>query len=95
MIVLLVHLTVKAGNEERCREIVRILEEHTRREPGCRQYVGHQSVENARRFVFYEAYDDEAALAAHRAAPYYQQYVLGELDKIIEERTRELFRPVE
>ncbi len=45
--------------------------------------------------MFYEAYDDEAALAAHRAAPYYQQYVLGELDKIIEERTRELFRPVE
>jgi quinol monooxygenase YgiN len=92
MIILLVQFTVKPDTEDRCREFIRNMEEHTRREPGCRQYVGHQSLENPRRFMFYEVYEDEAALDAHRAAPYFAEYVTGGLDKIIESRNRELFR---
>jgi quinol monooxygenase YgiN len=95
MIVLLVQFTVKPGTEEECRRLMRLMEEHTRPEPGCRQYVAHHSTENPRLFMFYEAYDDEAALAVHRATPYFQQYVAGGLDKIIEQRTRDLYRPLE
>ena len=95
MIVLKVDMVVKPGMEEKCRELVRVLQEHSRKEPGCAQYVGHQSTENPRRFFFYEVYKDEAALQAHRDAPYFKQHVHGGLDGIMESRERELFRAVE
>lgn len=95
MIVLKVDILVKAGMEEECKKLIRILHENSRKEPGCVQYVGHQSTENPRKFLFYEAYKDEAALQAHRDAPYFKEYVQGGLDRIIESRTRDLFRPVE
>jgi (4S)-4-hydroxy-5-phosphonooxypentane-2,3-dione isomerase len=95
VIVLKVDMLVKPGTEERCKEYIRILQEHSRKEPGCVQYVGHQSTDDPRRFLFYEVYRDQAALQAHREAPYFKQYVNGGLDAIMESRTRELFTPVE
>ena len=38
---------------------------------------------------------DQAALDAHRAAPYFKQYVTDSLGPLIENITREFFRPVE
>lgn len=95
MIVLKVDMLVKPGTEARCLELIRIMQENSRKEPGCVQYVGHQSTENPRRFFFYEVYKDEAALQAHRDAPYFKQYVHGGLDPIMESRTRELFTIVD
>ena len=95
MIVLKVDMLVKSGTEEQCKEYIRILQEHSRKEAGCVQYVGHQSTENPRKFLFYEVYRDQAALQAHRDAPYFKQYVNGGLDSIMESRTRELYAPVE
>jgi quinol monooxygenase YgiN len=95
VIVLKVDMLVKPGTEARCLELIRIMQENSRKEPGCVQYVGHQSTENPRRFFFYEVYKDEAALQAHRDAPYFKQYVHGGLDPIMESRTRELFTIVD
>ena len=95
MIVLKVDMVVKPGAEAQCREYIRLLHEHSRKEPGCIQYVGHQSLDDSRRFLFYEVYRDQAALQAHRDAPYFKQYVNGGLDTIMESRTRELYSPVE
>jgi autoinducer 2-degrading protein len=95
MIVLSVQFTVKPGTEDQAREIIRIMQEHTRREPGCRQYVGHQSTEDPRQFMFYETYDDKAALDAHWASSYFKEHIQGALDKIIETRARHLYFPVE
>ncbi len=94
MIVLVVNFTVRAGEEERAKEFIRVMQEHTRQEPGCRQYVGHQSTQDPRRFCFYEVYDDQAALAAHRAAPYFAQYVTNGLGKLMESRTSDLYLPL-
>jgi len=94
MIVLIVNFTVKAGSEERAKQLIRTMEEHTRREPGCRMYVGHQSTEDPRRFCFYEQYDNQTALDAHRAAPYFAQYVTNGLVPLMEGRTAELYAPV-
>ncbi len=91
MIVLIVNFTVKAGEEPRAIEYIRKMQDHTRREPGCRQYVGHQSVESPSRFCFYEVYDDQVALDAHRAAPYFAEYVRNGLNPLMETATRELF----
>jgi quinol monooxygenase YgiN len=95
MIVLKVDMLLKPGAEEKCREYIRILQEHSRREPGCLMYIGHQSTEDPRRFLFYEQYKDAAALEAHRTAPYFKQYVTGGLDAIMEQRSRELYQTID
>ena len=95
MIVLKVDMLVKPGTEEKCREYIKILQEHSRKEPGCLLYIGHQSTEDPRKFLFYEQYKDAAALAAHRAATYFKQYVSEGLDTIMENRSRDLFEPVD
>ena len=95
MIVLKVDMLVKPGTEEKCRELIRIMQEHSRKEPGCLMYVGHQSTEEPRKFMFYEQYRDAAALEAHRNAPYFQQNVIGGLDPIMESRGRDLYETVE
>jgi autoinducer 2-degrading protein len=95
MIVLKVDMLVKPGAEEKCKEYIRVLQEHSRREPGCLKYLGHQSSEDPRRFLFYEQYVDAAALEAHRNAPHFKQYVIGGLDAIMESRSRELYRVIE
>jgi quinol monooxygenase YgiN len=38
---------------------------------------------------------DQGALDAHRAAPYFKQYVTDGLGPLIENISREFFRPVE
>ncbi len=95
MIVLKVDMVVKSGMEEKCKELVRHLHEHSRKEPGCVQYVGHQSTDDPRKFMFYEVYKDEAALQAHRDSAHFKLYVIGGLDGIMEMRNRDLFQPVE
>jgi quinol monooxygenase YgiN len=95
MIVLKVDMLIKPGAEEKCKEYIRILQENSRKEPGCLMYVGHQSTEDPRKFMFYEQYKDLAALDAHRAAPYFKQYVIGGLDGIMESRSRDLYAVVE
>ncbi len=92
---LIVNFTVAEGNQEKAKHYIRSMEEHTRREPGCRQYIGHQSVEESRRFVFYELYDDQAALDAHRASPHYDRYVSNGLLPLMETRITGLFNTVE
>jgi quinol monooxygenase YgiN len=95
MIVLKVDMLVKPGAEQQCREYIQILQEHSRREPGCLMYIGHQSTEDPRKFLFYEQYKDDAALEAHRNAPYFKQYVIGGLDTIMEHRSRELYEALD
>jgi len=95
MIVLKVDMAVKPGAEDKCKEYIRILQANSRKEPGCLMYIGHQSTENPRKFLLYEQYQDQAALDAHRSAPYFKQYVHGGLDTIMEHRSRELYTLVE
>ncbi len=94
MIVLIVHMKVKAGTEAECKVLISLMEQHTRKEPGCIQYVGHQSLEDPTRFSFYESYKTKADLEAHWASKHFQQYVKDGLDKIVVERTKELSEPV-
>lgn len=40
----------------------------TRQEPGCREYFAHVHAEDPRRVLFYERWQDQAALDAHNAS---------------------------
>jgi quinol monooxygenase YgiN len=94
MIVLIVHMTIQPGKQEECIRILRELTAETLKEPGCVQYVTHQSTENPLSFAFYESYADQAALDAHRASPHYARYIRGGIDALCDSRTRELFVPL-
>ncbi len=91
MISLIVHFTIKPGTEARAKELIRIMEEHTRKEPGCHAYVGLQSMDNANEFCFYELYDDQAALDAHSHSEHFRKYVTNGLNELIEKKSRELY----
>jgi quinol monooxygenase YgiN len=94
MVVLIVHMTVKPGTEEDCKRLCREMAAETRKEPGCLQYIVHQSTDHPQNFAFYEQYVDEAALAAHRASPHFAWYITGGVDALVSNRTRELFVPL-
>src|SRR5260370_39001770 len=95
MIVLKVDMLVKPGTEEKCKELIRIMQEHSRKEAGCLLYIGHQSVADPRKFFFYEQYANQAPLEFHRNASYFEQYVTGCLNTSMERRSRDLAVPVE
>ena len=94
MLVLLVQFVAKPGAEGQVKTFMHKMEEHSRREPGCRLYVGSQSNDDPRKFCFYEQYDDEAALQEHRAAPYFAEYVTDGFAPLIESRTSETFTTI-
>ena len=60
-------LTVKAGYEYEFERIMRAVVPKVRQEPGNQAYILHRTAQEPRVFMLYEAYDDEAALAAHHA----------------------------
>lgn len=60
-------LMVKEGHEDEFERIMRMAVPKVREEPGNHAYIFHCSTENPRVFMFYETYENEEALTAHRA----------------------------
>jgi len=80
---LLAEFTARSGREEEVARLLLALADDVRREPGCLEFATHRvvappaSIDIANgpapigtRFIVTEAYRDEAAFAAHIAAPY-------------------------
>ena len=95
MITLIVTYVVSPGHEDELEGYARALIPATRAEPGCRTYDVNRGAEDDRTIVFYERYDDEEALAAHRATPHYKANVENGLQKIAERRFAEMYVPFE
>lgn len=72
MIALIVSLDV---HPERLDQFLAAIRENAERtfsdEPGCHYFDVAQDQNNPTHFMFYELYDDEAAIEAHRKAPHY------------------------
>ena len=94
MLILVVRVTIKAGQEEAVIEPFRKLQEETRREPGCLTYVVQRSREDPRVYMVYEQYVDDPALESHRKSPHFNQYATNGFYRFVEERKAELFDPV-
>jgi (4S)-4-hydroxy-5-phosphonooxypentane-2,3-dione isomerase len=92
MIVLVARYYARSGHEDAVAEAMeRMAAEVKRREPGCALYQVCRSREDARSFLLYEVYADEAALAAHREAPHFKEIVEGQVAPLLEKREREFF----
>lgn len=72
MIALIVSLDVYP---ERLEEFLAAIKENADRtfndESGCKYFDVTQDLKNPHHFMFYELYEDEAAIEAHRAAPHF------------------------
>ena len=95
MICLAVTFLIKPGREVEAIGLFAQLTEATRKEPGCRMYLAHRSLDDPRKFFLYEQYDDRAALDAHRASDHFARLATGALFPIVESRTPELYDPME
>ncbi len=73
MIGVIATLTIKPGTNTDFEAVVGQLAKAVRaNEPGNKLYALHRT-DDANVYVFLERYDDEAALAAHRAAPHFKE----------------------
>ena len=93
MVILAVHVTMKAGHENEILEGFRKLEAESRHEPGCIFYAVQLSSENPLHYLVYEQYVDEAALATHRNSDHFKRYATEGVYRFVEERRAELFTP--
>lgn len=75
MIALIVSLEV---HTEKLDQFLAAIKENATRtfndEEGCRYFDVTQNKDKPTHFMFYELYDDEAAIAAHRAAPHFAEW---------------------
>lgn len=95
MLCLNVKLVSQVGKENEIADLFRPLQAESRKEPGCILYIVHQHVDDPRKFLVYEQYKDEAALAAHRNSHHFQHYVIRGLHLLTESREADLYRPLE
>jgi (4S)-4-hydroxy-5-phosphonooxypentane-2,3-dione isomerase len=94
MVVLAVTWMAKTGRENDVAAAFGALAEQSKKEPGCLMYQVHRHKTDPRRFFIYEQYKDDGALEAHRASPYFLQYVKKDLPKIAERVEGQLYEPL-
>jgi quinol monooxygenase YgiN len=94
MVVLAVVWMAKAGHETEAAQLFSKLTEQSRMEHGCIMFLVHRHKTDSRRFFIYEQYKDDAALEAHRASPYFLQYVKKDLPKVAERTEGNLYEPL-
>lgn len=75
VIVLISKNILQSGKELEFLEIGQKLAEATRKEPGCCFYRLAKDENEPDTYYFIEAYEDDAALIAHKNSPYFQHYV--------------------
>lgn len=88
MFVQLVHIRIKPGRIQEFFDVFRINFEGTRAEPGNYRFDVLQDPEDENHFVIYEAFEDEAAVDAHRQTQHYRDTVEG-LNGLMTTATRE------
>lgn len=78
-VVMIATMTPKPGQEDKLRETLRAMVGPTRREDGCVTYNLHERPEtDGVAFLFYEIWQDEAALARHMETPHVQTLISQE-----------------
>jgi quinol monooxygenase YgiN len=63
----------KPGNEDKLKAALQGIVTPTLKEPGALQYDLHRDIKEPRRFVFFERWLSEAALAQHNQTPHIQE----------------------
>lgn len=95
MFVQLVHIRIKPGRVQDFFDVFRINFDGTRAEPGNYRFDVLQDPDDENHFVIYEAFEDEAAVDAHRQTEHYRKTVEGLKDLMTtDSREKDYFRMV-
>lgn len=86
--VLAVSWTAKEGHETEVKEILRILGDASRQEPGVITYTTHVDPDNPREFFIYEKYHDIGGLEAHQETAHFKEFVLEKAIPLLDARVR-------
>jgi quinol monooxygenase YgiN len=86
--VLAVSWIAKPGLEKQVQEILGILGEASRQEPGVITYTTHVNPDDPREFFIYEKYHDISGLEAHQETVHFKEYVLEKAIPMLESRVR-------
>lgn len=77
---------VKDGHIDTVLNLFSELVQKTREEEGNLFYTVHQSITEPNTFILYEAYKDEAAVAAHRASEHFKTIALAQIIPVLQNR---------
>jgi quinol monooxygenase YgiN len=73
-VTVLARVRARAGKEAEVRRLLLALVAPSRTEAGCLNYDLHQSAADPAEFMFYENWTSRAALDAHAAMPYLDEF---------------------
>jgi quinol monooxygenase YgiN len=73
MLIVVAVLKAKEGKEKDMEEALRKVVPQVAAEAGTLAYVLHRAKKDPTKFLFYEKYQDKAALAAHSSTPYFAE----------------------
>ena len=76
-------LKAKAGEETKMEEALRGMVAKVAQEQGTLTYTLHRAQQDPSVFLFYEKYQDAAALKAHSSTPYFKE-LFGALKPILD-----------
>ena len=85
----------KLGEEERIREVIRLMTPLSRKESGNLFYQAQVSSRDPAKFFLYEQYADAQAYEDHKASGHFQTYVAGYAIQYLESREVETYETIE
>lgn len=89
MVSFIVRLKFSPEDRADVAETLHQMAEASRREPGCVNYIPHESEDDPGTVLIYEQYVDAHALAAHRESAHFKQHAVGGLFQKMRERSVE------
>ncbi|HYG07676.1 MAG TPA: putative quinol monooxygenase [Stenotrophomonas sp.] len=92
-VVVVAHWHVVESQVDTVLALLPELRQLTLAEAGCAGYEVLRSLDAPATLVLIERYRDEAAIAAHRASPHYQEIVAGRIAPLLASREVEILRP--
>jgi quinol monooxygenase YgiN len=86
MVSFVVWLKFAAEDRAEMAQMLRLLAESSRKEPGCVSFTPHHLQDDPDTVMVYEQYSDDKALTAHRESAHFKKYAVGGLYQKMRER---------
>jgi (4S)-4-hydroxy-5-phosphonooxypentane-2,3-dione isomerase len=85
----------KEGKADEIAAILQTMIPISRAEPGCALYTVNRAIDDPRKFLLYEQYQDKSGYEAHMATQPFKDNILGKVVPMLETRVRDFYEVVE
>jgi quinol monooxygenase YgiN len=73
MVVMTATMKAKEGSGDDLEKIIKGFAPKFLKDTGCSEYRAHRRLDDPHRFLFYERYENDEALAYHAATPHFKE----------------------